>query len=163
MAGHGQEPELLAEEQKTVRKLLGERYRAHVKAGAAHDAKAVGPMHALSSEVVKVCLPEGQQKPFPANCLSLMTVSGAKGSNVNFSQISCLLGQQARAPFPPFPLHCKHLPRVLPLLNAPSTVACESKRVWRALSFLFSAAMETQPHQVSREGAATVQNATIKG
>lgn len=31
---------------------------------------------------------------FPRNCLSLMTVSGAKGSLVNFSQISCLLGQQ---------------------------------------------------------------------
>ncbi len=33
-------------------------------------------------------------QPFPTNCLSLMTVSGAKGSLVNFSQISCLLGQQ---------------------------------------------------------------------
>lgn len=31
---------------------------------------------------------------FPRNCLSLMTVTGAKGSMVNFSQISCLLGQQ---------------------------------------------------------------------
>eukprot|EP00983_Pelagomonas_calceolata_P097406 1158244-Pelagomonas_calceolata.AAC.3 len=31
---------------------------------------------------------------FPRNCLSLMTVSGAKGSLVNFSQISCVLGQQ---------------------------------------------------------------------
>ncbi|GFH33063.1 DNA-directed RNA polymerase subunit, partial [Haematococcus lacustris] len=31
---------------------------------------------------------------FPTNCLSLMTISGAKGSLVNFSQISCLLGQQ---------------------------------------------------------------------
>jgi DNA-directed RNA polymerase beta' subunit len=46
--------------------------------------------------VVKACLPDGQQKPFPLNCLSLMTVSGAKGSNVNFSQISALLGQQVR-------------------------------------------------------------------
>lgn len=33
-------------------------------------------------------------KPFPKNCLSMMTVTGAKGSQVNFSQISCLLGQQ---------------------------------------------------------------------
>ncbi|MEW5311505.1 MAG: hypothetical protein WDW38_003214 [Sanguina aurantia] len=40
------------------------------------------------------CLPTGQVKAFPANCLSLMTISGAKGSLVNFSQISCLLGQQ---------------------------------------------------------------------
>ena len=43
---------------------------------------------------MQVCLPKGQIKPFPHNCLSLMTVTGAKGSLVNFSQISCLLGQQ---------------------------------------------------------------------
>jgi len=35
-----------------------------------------------------------QVKPFPRNCLSLMTVSGAKGGSVNFAQISALLGQQ---------------------------------------------------------------------
>jgi len=35
-----------------------------------------------------------QVKPFPRNCLSLMTVSGAKGGPVNFAQISALLGQQ---------------------------------------------------------------------
>jgi DNA-directed RNA polymerase I subunit RPA1 len=28
------------------------------------------------------------------HCMALMTVSGAKGSTVNFSQIACLLGQQ---------------------------------------------------------------------
>ena len=43
---------------------------------------------------LQVCLPKGQIKPFPHNNLSLMTVTGAKGSLVNFSQISCLLGQQ---------------------------------------------------------------------
>lgn len=43
---------------------------------------------------VQACLPSGQVKAFPGNCLSLMTVTGAKGSLVNFSQISCLLGQQ---------------------------------------------------------------------
>ncbi|GFH32956.1 DNA-directed RNA polymerase subunit, partial [Haematococcus lacustris] len=56
--------------------------------------KGSGTMHPLSSEVVKACLPSGQVKSFPTNCLSLMTISGAKGSLVNFSQISCLLGQQ---------------------------------------------------------------------
>jgi DNA-directed RNA polymerase beta' subunit len=54
-------------------------------------------MHPLASEVIKGCIPRGQRKPFPANCMSLMTVSGAKGSTVNFSQIACLLGQQVRA------------------------------------------------------------------
>jgi hypothetical protein len=47
---------------------------------------------------VQVCLPWGQVKPFPKNCLSMMTVTGAKGSQVNFSQISCLLGQQVAPP-----------------------------------------------------------------
>eukprot|EP00879_Flechtneria_rotunda_P019031 GHRR01019981.1.p1 GENE.GHRR01019981.1~~GHRR01019981.1.p1 ORF type:complete len:960 (+),score=400.61 GHRR01019981.1:550-3429(+) len=53
-----------------------------------------GVMHPLASEVIKACIPAGQAKPFPKNCMSLMTVSGAKGSTVNFSQIACLLGQQ---------------------------------------------------------------------
>jgi DNA-directed RNA polymerase I subunit RPA1 len=51
-------------------------------------------MHPLSSDVIKACLPAGQLKPFLHNCMALMTVTGAKGSVVNFSQISCLLGQQ---------------------------------------------------------------------
>ncbi|EFN50512.1 hypothetical protein CHLNCDRAFT_55800, partial [Chlorella variabilis] len=53
-----------------------------------------GAMHPLGSEVVKACLPGGQRKPFRHNMMALMTVTGAKGSVVNFSQISCLLGQQ---------------------------------------------------------------------
>ena len=51
-------------------------------------------MHQLSSEVTKMCLPEGITCPFRYNGLTVMTTSGAKGSLVNFSQISCLLGQQ---------------------------------------------------------------------
>eukprot|EP00891_Asterochloris_glomerata_P002926 jgi/Astpho2/2926/e_gw1.00050.63.1_t len=47
-----------------------------------------------SASCLQACLPGGMAKPFPHNCMSLMTVSGAKGSIVNFSQISCLLGQQ---------------------------------------------------------------------
>ena len=46
--------------------------------------------------------PHGTKKPFPKNCLSLMTQSGAKGSMVNFSQIAACLGSRswraARAP-----------------------------------------------------------------
>lgn len=44
--------------------------------------------------VAQACLPAGQMKPFRKNCMALMTGTGAKGSQVNFSQISCLLGQQ---------------------------------------------------------------------
>lgn len=95
-AGHSKDGgrAALAAEQKRVNAALGERYRSNASTGVAHDMKVTGVMHPLSSEVVKMCLPAGQVKPFPNNCLSLMTVSGAKGSLVNFSQISCLLGQQ---------------------------------------------------------------------
>ncbi len=48
----------------------------------------------LSSEVNKVCLPDGLSKPFPKNQMQTMTGSGAKGSQVNASLISCNLGQQ---------------------------------------------------------------------
>lgn len=47
----------------------------------------------MTSEVIKGCIPKGQVKQFPWNNLTLMTTSGAKGSIVNSSQISCLLGQ----------------------------------------------------------------------
>ena len=46
--------------------------------------------------LLQACLPDGQAKAFPSNYFSAMTATGAKGSLVNFSQISCLLGQQVR-------------------------------------------------------------------
>jgi len=48
----------------------------------------------LTTAVLDSCLPHALQRKFPANHMSLMTQSGAKGSNVNLSQITCLLGQQ---------------------------------------------------------------------
>ena len=48
-----------------------------------------------TSGIINVCLPGGQRKPFPENCFSLMVHSGAKGSLVNHSQVSCALGQQS--------------------------------------------------------------------
>ena len=84
---------LLDSERKTCA-ALSERYRSNADTGKAHDMKGSGVMHKLSSSVVGTCLPSGQAKAFPRNCLSLMTITGAKGSMVNFSQISCLLGQQ---------------------------------------------------------------------
>lgn len=78
-----------------VREAIRNRYRANASdTGAALDMKISGAMHPLSSEVVKACLPGGQAKVFRHNMMALMTVTGAKGSVVNFSQISCLLGQQ---------------------------------------------------------------------
>ncbi|EGG19637.1 RNA polymerase I [Cavenderia fasciculata] len=51
-------------------------------------------LNQYTSKIIDTLIPGGQRKPFPENNFSLMTVSGAKGSVVNFSQVSCLLGQQ---------------------------------------------------------------------
>ncbi len=48
----------------------------------------------VSSSVTKTCMPTGLQKPFPHNHMQAMTISGAKGGNVNANLISCNLGQQ---------------------------------------------------------------------
>lgn len=37
---------------------------------------------------------KGFQKKFPRNNFSMMTITGAKGSNLNHSQIAVMLGQQ---------------------------------------------------------------------
>ena len=45
--------------------------------------------------MIKVCIPDGLAQPFLKNNFSMMVLTGAKGSAVNQSQISCFLGQQA--------------------------------------------------------------------
>jgi hypothetical protein len=71
-----------------IRAALSDRFRTNAEqAGVGLDMKASGAMHPLGSEVVKACLPHGQRKPFRHNMMALMTVTGAKGSVVNFSQV----------------------------------------------------------------------------
>lgn len=48
----------------------------------------------LTGEITSACLPDGLRKLFPRNQMQTMTGSGAKGSPVNASLISCNLGQQ---------------------------------------------------------------------
>ncbi|KND92561.1 DNA-directed RNA polymerase I subunit [Tolypocladium ophioglossoides CBS 100239] len=48
----------------------------------------------ITDAVQKVCIPNGLEKPFPKNQMQAMTTSGAKGSRVNASLISCNLGKQ---------------------------------------------------------------------
>ncbi|GAB0137223.1 hypothetical protein EsDP_00005499 [Epichloe bromicola] len=48
----------------------------------------------ITDAVQKACVPNGLEKPFPRNQMQVMTTSGAKGSRVNASLISCNLGQQ---------------------------------------------------------------------
>ena len=47
----------------------------------------------VTSQVIDACIPSGLLAEFPYNGMQLMTISGAKGSSVNVSQISCLLGK----------------------------------------------------------------------
>lgn len=48
----------------------------------------------ITDAIQRACIPNGLQKPFPRNQMQAMTTSGAKGSKVNASLISCNLGQQ---------------------------------------------------------------------
>lgn len=59
------------------------------------DAVTMSKVNAITSKVVSTCVPGGTEKKFPYNSMQAMALSGAKGSNVNVSQIMCLLGQQA--------------------------------------------------------------------
>eukprot|EP01039_Chlorochromonas_danica_P006231 gene6231-6870_t len=59
------------------------------------DSAMQGIINQSASQVIKACLPNGLQVPFLSNHFSMMVLTGAKGSAVNQSQISCFLGQQA--------------------------------------------------------------------
>ena len=59
------------------------------------DGIMQGTINKSASDVIKACLPGGLQLPFLHNQFSMMVLTGAKGSAVNQSQISCFLGQQA--------------------------------------------------------------------
>nr|AOE43239.1 RNA polymerase I [Synstelium polycarpum] len=69
-------------------------------------------LNSHTSKIIDTLIPGGQRKAFPDNNFSLMTVSGAKGSVVNFSQVSCLLGQQE--------LEGKRVPRMVSGKTLPS-------------------------------------------
>ena len=77
-----------------LRSAIAARISERPDSEAALDARSSGALNQVTSSTVKVCLPAGTKKPFHRNCLSLMTMSGAKGSMVNFSQIAAALGQQ---------------------------------------------------------------------
>jgi DNA-directed RNA polymerase I subunit RPA1 len=61
---------------------------------AALDSAMKSKTNKVTSEIISTCIPDKLFKLFPRNNMQVMTVSGAKGSSVNVSQISCLLGQQ---------------------------------------------------------------------
>lgn len=76
-----------------IRELLSGK-DSHANA-ASLDSYMQSQLNPLASQIIKTCLPDGLAVPFPANTFSLMVNTGAKGSTVNQSQVSCALGQQA--------------------------------------------------------------------
>lgn len=58
------------------------------------DSSMLGAARELRTKVIAELLPGGQHRVFPENNFEMMVSSGAKGSLVNFSQISALLGSQ---------------------------------------------------------------------
>ena len=62
---------------------------------ASLDSDMMGASNKLTSSVISACIPSGLYHRFPENNMQMMSVSGAKGSGVNVSSISCLLGPQA--------------------------------------------------------------------
>jgi DNA-directed RNA polymerase I subunit RPA1 len=51
------------------------------------DRMMSNELNEITSVANKKLLPYGLQKPFPGNCLSLMTATGAKGGMVSFSSV----------------------------------------------------------------------------
>ncbi|KAL4399092.1 DNA-directed 5'-3' RNA polymerase [Malassezia pachydermatis] len=92
--GLGEENPKKAETQHNLRLRLEEVLRDDEKL-AALDAAMMGASNKLTSSVIASCIPSGLWRVFPENNMQMMTVSGAKGSAVNVSSISCLLGPQA--------------------------------------------------------------------
>lgn len=82
-------------DQTAIREELRSALRVSESRPLEWDQKMMAQVNQVTSQIIDHILPKGQVVPFPYNMLSLMTNSGAKGSNVNFSQITCLLGQQA--------------------------------------------------------------------
>lgn len=66
-----------------------------VKGKVKLDGAMQGVINQSASKVIKSCLPSGLERPFLRNNFTLMVSTGAKGSGVNQSQITCFLGQQA--------------------------------------------------------------------
>ncbi|CAK9436049.1 uncharacterized protein LODBEIA_P06070 [Lodderomyces beijingensis] len=87
-------PEDTANDNKEFKRRLEEILRDDNKLGIL-DAITQSKVNTITSQVVSKCVPDGTVKKFPYNAMQAMALSGAKGSNVNVSQIMCLLGQQA--------------------------------------------------------------------
>ncbi|TIB69160.1 hypothetical protein E3P77_00623 [Wallemia ichthyophaga] len=59
------------------------------------DQASTSKNEQIKSQILKKTLPNGLWRHFPSNHFQAMVLTGSKGSAVNASQISCLLGQQS--------------------------------------------------------------------
>lgn len=85
-------PEVIVSNEENMARLI----RSDQKSGKVKiDGAMQSVINKSASDVIKVCLPNGLGTSFPKNNFSMMVLTGAKGSAVNQSQISCFLGQQA--------------------------------------------------------------------
>lgn len=84
----------MAVEAEKVRLAVAVRYRQDKVSGQLLDNCCSSEVNKITSKVHPVCVPGGMVKSFPANCMLLMTATGAKGSSVNTNQIASHLGQQ---------------------------------------------------------------------
>ncbi|KAH9816115.1 hypothetical protein DFH28DRAFT_1025843 [Melampsora americana] len=94
MVGLSEEEVSTSQGKKDLQARLEEVLRDDMKMAALDNAYNVETSE-LKTKIDNQCLPTGLYKPFPWNNMQMMTGSGAKGTPVNASQISCLLGQQA--------------------------------------------------------------------
>ncbi|KAG0150353.1 hypothetical protein CROQUDRAFT_58307 [Cronartium quercuum f. sp. fusiforme G11] len=94
MVGLSNEEASTPQGKKDLERRLEEVLRDDMKMAALDNSYNVETSE-LKTLIDKQCLPSGLCKPFPWNNMQMMTGSGAKGTTVNASQISCLLGQQA--------------------------------------------------------------------
>lgn len=75
------------------------------------DTTNMGRSKVLTGRVSSELVPGHVMKPFPANAMQSMALTGAKGSAVNVTQIMCLLGQQTlEGRRPPVMVSGKSLP-----------------------------------------------------
>lgn len=58
------------------------------------DSLVKNEMNKITNEILRKCLSKGMLRKFPYNKIDLIIKTGSKGSLVNLSQISSLLGQQ---------------------------------------------------------------------
>ena len=77
-----------------VVKALAQRFLQEERTGSELDQVIKNALSGVSSELIDQCLKRGLVKSFPRNSFSAMVLTGAKGSTVNHSQVSCMLGQQ---------------------------------------------------------------------